>query len=167
MAQAGLDPVRDAVLNFPITHSPTLPRHQPPLSASRTTSVNVNNAPRPSSEPSSLYLRRTLNDTSSSPSPGRVSSLAHIIQPIPLDDAPRFPSPDEKLSCVMSLSRLPGAGTSPDVIKVSSLPSGISHPTTSLASPPQEDTHFSPTTERLASFFTPTVEQREPTLLPS
>ena len=166
----GFDPVRDAVLNSPITRSPTLPRHQPPLSASPTTSLN--NAPAPVAQ---AHRRATvaalLNDTPSSPSssfhppppPVRASSLAHILHPNPPDDPPRFPSPEEKLSRVSSLSRLPGVSTSSDVIKIASLSSGISHHTTGLASPPQLDSLFSPITERTPGLFTPTFEQRGPT----
>lgn len=163
----GFDPVRDAVLNSPITRSPTLPRHQPQLSVSPTTSVN--NAPAPVAQaPRRATVAALLNDTPSSPSssfhppppPVRASSLAHILHPNPPDDPPRFPSPEEKLSRVSSLSRHPGASTSLDVIKIASLSSGISHHTAGLASPPQPDSLFSPTTERTTSLFTPTVEQR-------
>lgn len=164
----GFDPVRDAVLNSPITRSPTMPRHQPPLSASPPTSVN--NAPAPIAQaPRRATVAALLNDTPSSPSssfhpphlPVRASSLAHILHPNPPDDPPRFPSPEDKLSRVSSLSRHPGASTSLDVIKVSSLSSGISHHTAGLGSPPQPDSLFSPTTERVG-LFTPTVEQRGP-----
>ena len=165
----GFDPVRDAVLNSPITRSPTLPRHQPPLSASPTTSVN--NTPAPIAQaPRRATVAALLNDTPSSPSssfhppppPVRASSLAHILHPNPPDDPPRFPSPEEKLSRASSLSRLPGASTSPDVIKISPLSSGISHHNAGLASPPQPDSLFSPITERGVGLFTPTVEQRGP-----
>ena len=163
----GFDPVRDAVLNSPITRSPTLPRH-PPLSASSASSVN--NAPAPIAQPRRATVAALLNDTPSSPSssfhppppPVRASSLAHILHPNPPDDPPRFPSPEEKLSRVSSLSRHPGASTSPDVIKISPLSSGIFHHTAGLASPPQPDSLFSPTTERGVGLFTPTVEQRGP-----
>src|SRR5712672_2278038 len=97
----GFDPVRDAVLNSPVTRSPTLPRHHPPPSTSAATSPT--NAPTPAAQaPRRATVAALLNDTSPSPSssfhppslPVRSSSLAHILHPNPPDDPPRFPSPE-------------------------------------------------------------------------
>src|ERR1700733_4681546 len=64
----GFDPVRDAVLNYPATRSPTLPRHPPPPSPSAATSPN--NAPTPTAQaPRRATVAALLNDISpSSPS---------------------------------------------------------------------------------------------------
>ncbi|KAH9977278.1 mRNA capping enzyme-domain-containing protein [Lactifluus volemus] len=141
------DPVRDAVLNSPVTRSPTLPRHHPPPSTSAVSSPQ-NATTTPIAQP---HRRATvaalLNDTPSSPSssfhppslPVRASSLAHILHPNPPDDPPRFPSPEEKLSRVLSLARL-----------------------SRIPSPSPLDSLFTPTIERASTLFTPTVEHRGP-----
>ena len=164
----GFDPVRDAVLNSPVTRSPTLPRHHPPPSTSAATSPN--NAPTPTAQaPRRATVAALLNDISpSSPSssfhppslPVRASSLAHILHPNPPDDPPRFPSPEEKLSRVPSLGRRHSEASTPDSFRASSLPSGIIRPAVSPLSPSRPEV-FTPTTiERASGLFTPTVEQR-------
>jgi mRNA (guanine-N7-)-methyltransferase len=167
----GFDPVRDAVLNSPITRSPTLPRHHPPPSTSAATSPH--NAPAPTAQAPPrrrATVAALLNDTSPSPSsssfhpphlPVRTSSLAHILHPNPPDDhhPSRFPSPEEKLSRVSSLSRLPSETPPPDAFRASSLPSGTIHTVTGPLSSPQLEV-FTPTTERASGLFTPTADQR-------
>ena len=163
----GFDPVRDAVLNSPITRSPTLPRHHPPPSTSAATSPHNTTAPT-AQAPRRATVAALLNDTSTSPSssfhppppPVRTSSLAHILHPNPADDPPRFPSPEEKLTRVSSLARLPSETSFLDPYRFSSLPPGIIHPAAGPLSPPQQEPLFTPTTERVGSLFTPTVEQR-------
>ena len=96
----GFDPVRDAVLNSPVTRSPTIPRHHPPPSTSAATSPNNASAPT-AQAPRRATVAALLNDISPSPSssihppslPVSASSLAHILHPNPPDDPPRFPSP--------------------------------------------------------------------------
>jgi hypothetical protein len=162
----GFDPVRDAVLNSPVTRSPTIPRHHLPPSTSAATSPN--NASAPTAQPRRATVAALLNDTSPSPSsssfhppslPVRASSLAHILHPNPPDDPHRFPSPEEKLSRVPSLGRRHSETSTPDSFRASSLPSGITRPAASPLSPSQPEV-FTPTTERASGLFTPTVEQR-------
>jgi mRNA (guanine-N7-)-methyltransferase len=160
------DPVRDAVLNSPVTRSPTLPRHHPPPSTSAVSSPQ-NATTTPIAQP---HRRATvaalLNDTPSSPSssfhppplPVRASSLAHILHPNPPDDPPRFPSPEEKLSRVLSLARLSRVNSSPDPLNKIPSPSPLGHPST----PSHSDSLFTPTIERASTLFTPTVEHRGP-----
>src|SRR6266851_8140945 len=166
----GFDPVRDAVLNSPITRSPTLPRHHPPPSTSAATSPHNPTTPT-AQAPRRATVAALLNDISPHPSssfqlpppPVRASSLAHILHPTPPDDhhlPPRFPSPEEKLSRVPSLARLSSEISFPDPFRVSSLPSGIIHPATGRLTPPQPEALFTPTADRAGSLFTPTVEQR-------
>jgi hypothetical protein len=165
----GFDPVRDAVLNSPITRSPTLPRHRPPPSTSAATSPH--NAPAPPAQaPRRATVAALLNDTSPSPTsssfhpphlPVRTSSLAHILHPNPPDDPPRFPSPEDKLSRVSSLGRLPSEASPSDPFRASSLPSSAIHPAARPLSSPQPEI-FTPTTERASGLFTPTAEQRGP-----
>ena len=162
----GFDPVRDAVLNSPITRSPTLPRHHPPPSTSAATSPHNTTAPT-AHAPRRATVAALLNDTSTSPSssfhppplPVRASSLAHILHPNPPDDPPRFPSPEEKLTRVSSLARLPSETSFPDPFRISPLPPGIIHTAAGPLSPSQQEALFTPTTERVG-LFTPTVEQR-------
>jgi hypothetical protein len=162
----GFDPVRDAVLNSPVTRSPTIPRHHLPPSTSAATSPN--NASAPTAQPRRATVAALLNDTSPSPSsssfhppslPVRASSLAHILHPNPPDDPHRFPSPEEKLSRVPSLGRRHSETSTPDSFRASSLPSGITRAAVSPLSPSQPEV-FTPTTERASGLFTPTVEQR-------
>ena len=160
----GFDPVRDAVLNSPVTRSPTLPRHHPSPSTSAATSPH--NGPAPTAQPRRATVAALLNDISPSPSsfhppslPVRASSLAHILHPNPPDDPPRFPSPEEKLSRVSSLGRRHSETSTPEFFMASSLPSGITRPVASPLSPSQPEL-FTPTTERASGLFTPTVEQR-------
>ncbi len=165
----GFDPVRDAVLNSPVARSPTLPRHHPPPSTSAgSAATSPHNAPAPTAQaPRRASVAALLNDVSPSPSssfhppplPVRASSLAHILHPSPPDDPLRFPSPEERLSRVSSLGRLPSETSPPDSFRASSLPSGISRPAASPLSPYQSEI-FTPTTERASDLFTPTVEQR-------
>jgi mRNA (guanine-N7-)-methyltransferase len=162
----GFDPVRDAVLNSPVTRSPTIPRHYPPPSTSA--AISPNNASAPTAQaPRRATVAALLNDTSPSPSssfhppslPVRASSLAHILHPNPPDDPPRFPSPEERLSRVSSLGRRSSEASIPDFFRASSLPSGTIHPAASPLSPSHPEV-FTPTTERASGLFTPTVEQR-------
>ena len=172
----GFDPVRDAVLNSPITRSPTLPRHYPPPSTPAATSPHNTTAPT-AQAPRRATVAALLNDISTSPSssfhppslPVRASSLAHILHPNPPDDhPPRFPSPEEKLTRVSSLARISSETSFPDPFRASSLPSGIIHPVAGPLSPPHPEAPFTPTTDR--GLFTPTVEQRGltfPTIIPT
>ncbi|KAH9999001.1 mRNA capping enzyme-domain-containing protein [Russula vinacea] len=106
----GFDPVRDAVLNSPITRSPTLPRHHPPPSTSAATSPH--NAPAPTAHaPRRATVAALLNDmpparlnlsrpsTSSSTSHRPPSSPAMHRPAIPRARSPtpqRPPSPPPK-----------------------------------------------------------------------
>ena len=163
----GFDPVRDAVLNSPITRSPTLPRHHPPPTTSAATSPHNATAPT-AHAPRRATVAALLNDTSPSPSssfhlpppPVRASSLAHILHPNPPDDPPRFPTPEDKLTRVSSLARIPSESTPSDIFRVSSLPLGGIHLTAGPSSPPLPESLFTPTAERAGSLFTPTIEQR-------
>src|SRR6266699_2184411 len=63
----GFDPVRDAVLNSPVTRSPTIPRHHLPPSTSAATSPNNASAPT-AQAPRRATVAALLNDTPLSPS---------------------------------------------------------------------------------------------------
>ncbi|KAI9510407.1 mRNA capping enzyme-domain-containing protein [Russula earlei] len=88
----GFDPVRDAVLNSPVTRSPTLPRHHPPPSTPAGTIPHNTTAPT-AQAPRRATVAALLNDIS----PLSPSSSFHPPHPPPVTRV-RSPTPQRPLS---------------------------------------------------------------------